>query len=57
MDDAGNVTPMKKWATLDEVCDWVYFLLINNKSMSGQDLLIDNGERDLNNTFVWPRAK
>ena len=52
-----NVTPMKKWATLDEVCDWVYFLLINNKSMSGQDILIDNGEKDLNNTFVWPCAK
>ena len=52
-----DVTPMKKWATLEEVCDWVYFLLINNKSMSGQDLLIDNGERDLNNTFVWPCAK
>ena len=52
-----DVTPMKKWATLEEACDWVYFLLINNKSMSGQDLLIDNGERDLNNTFVWPCAK
>ena len=52
-----DVTPMKKWATLDEVCDWVYFLLIKNKSMSGQDLLIDNGEKDLNNTFVWPCAK
>ena len=50
-----DVTPLKKWAELDEVCDWVYFLLVTNKSMSGEDLLIDNGEKDLNNTFVWPK--
>lgn len=49
-----EVTPLKKWATLDEVCEWVYFLLVINRSMSGQDVLIDNGEKDLNNTFVWP---
>jgi 3-oxoacyl-[acyl-carrier protein] reductase len=51
-----DITPLKKWASLDEICEWVYFLLIINKSMSGQDLLIDNGENDLNNTFVWPKA-
>ena len=49
-----DVTPLKKWTTLDEVCEWVYFLLVTNKSMSGQDILVDNGERDLNCTFVWP---
>ena len=49
-----NVTPMKKWTTLDEVCDWVVFLTTANRSMSGQNLLIDNGEKDLNATFVWP---
>ena len=49
-----DVTPLKKWATLDEINEWVYFLLATNKSMSGQDLLIDNGEANLNNTFVWP---
>lgn len=49
-----DVTPMKKWMTESEVADWVYFLTIVNKSMSGQDLLIDNGELDLNSTFVWP---
>lgn len=50
-----DVTPMKKWVDLDEAADWIYFLLINNKSMSGQDILIDNGENDLNSTFVWPK--
>lgn len=50
-----EATPLKKWATLSEVCDWVYFLLVTNKSASGQDFLIDNGEYNLNSTFVWPK--
>lgn len=49
-----EATPLKKWMSLDELCEWVYFLLVVNKSMSGQDILIDNGEANLNNTFVWP---
>ena len=52
-----DVTPLKKWVSLEEVADWVYFLLMNNKSMSGQDLLIDNGEYGLNCHFVWPGFK
>ena len=50
-----EVTPLKKWMSVEEVSEWVYFLLVKNKSMSGQDLLIDNGEKDLNCTFVWPK--
>ena len=50
-----NVTPLKKWMNEEEVCDWVMFLTLTNKSASGQDFLIDNGEKDLNNTFVWPK--
>ena len=49
-----KVTPMKKWTDLDEVCEWIAFLTLTNRSMSGQNLLIDNGEKDLNPTFVWP---
>ena len=48
-----RVTPLKKWMTLEEVCDWVYFILMKNKSMTGQDILVDNGEYNSNNTFVW----
>ena len=48
------VTPLKKWTTPEEVADWVVFLTLTNRSMSGQALLIDNGERDLNDRFVWP---
>ena len=50
-----EVTPLKKWMSEDEVADWVLFLTLQNKSMSGQDIIIDNGERDLNSTFVWPK--
>ena len=49
-----DATPLKKWMTIDEVADWVEFLLLKNRSMSGQDILIDNGENDLNNSFIWP---
>lgn len=50
-----KATPLKKWMSENEVCDWVYFLTMVNKSMSGEDLLIDNGEYHLNSTFVWPK--
>ena len=48
------VTPLKKWTTLKEAGDWIIFLTLTNKSMSGQDIIVDNGEKDLNPTFVWP---
>ncbi len=48
-----DVTPFKKWMTLDETSDWIIFLTLTNKSMSGQNILVDNGENDLNPTFVW----
>ena len=48
-----DVTPLKKWMTVGEVADWVVFLTLTNRSMSGQNLLIDNGEYDLRPTFVW----
>ena len=48
------VTPMRKWTDLEEVADWVEFLTVKNHSMSGENLLIDNGEYRLRSTFVWP---
>lgn len=49
-----DVTPMNKWMTTDEVADWVLFLTTKNRSMSGENLIIDNGEMRLNASFVWP---
>jgi len=49
-----DVTPLKKWATADEIAEWVWMFTVVNKSCTGQDLIIDNGERDLNCTFIFP---
>lgn len=45
-------TPLKKWATADEIADWTYFVAVVNKSMTAQDILIDNGEY-ANARFIW----
>lgn len=47
-----EMTPLKKWATPAEAADWVYFLAVINKSCTGQDIIIDNGEI-WNHTFIW----
>lgn len=49
-----DVTPLKRWASPEDIAQWVYFLTVINKNCTGQDILIDNGEKDLNSTFVWP---
>lgn len=45
-------TLLHQWATADEIADWVYFIAVVNKSMTGQDVIIDNGELTKFN-FVW----
>ncbi len=49
-----KVTPLKKWAEPEEIAQWIYFMTVINRSCSGEDILIDNGEAHLNATFVWP---
>lgn len=51
-----DVTPLKKWAESEEIAQWCYFMTIINKSCTGQDIIIDNGETHLNSTFIWPEA-
>ena len=41
-----------KWAASEEIAEWIYFLTVVNKSMTGEDLLIDNGEM-LKSNFIW----
>lgn len=48
-----DVTPMKKWMDVGEVCEWCYFLTVINKSMTGENVLVDNGEAKLNQHFIW----
>jgi dehydrogenases with different specificities (related to short-chain alcohol dehydrogenases) len=45
-------TPLKKWMTIHEAAEWVYFLTVINKSCTCQDIIVDNGEM-MNHTFVW----
>ena len=53
-DQIMKVTPLKKWISPEEAAERIYFLTVINKSCTGQAILIDNGEKDLNDTFVWP---
>lgn len=47
-----ELTPLRKWASADEIAEWAYFLTAVNKSMTAQDLIIDNGEA-AKAEFVW----
>ena len=45
-------TLLNKWATAQEIADFVYFIGVVNKSMTGEDIFIDNGEK-LKSNFIW----
>ena len=48
-----ELTPMKRWASAEEIAEWIYFVAVNNRFMTGQNLLIDGGEAG-RAEFVWP---
>ena len=45
-------TLLNKWATPEEIADFTYFVSMVNKSMTGEDIFIDNGEK-LKSNFIW----
>lgn len=45
-------TLLGKWAEPEEIADLAYFLTKVNRSMTGENLLIDNGEM-LKSHFIW----
>ncbi|MBQ8434354.1 MAG: SDR family oxidoreductase [Clostridia bacterium] len=45
-------TPLKRWATPEEIAEWAYFLTVTNKFCTGQNILVDGGE-SINYHFVW----
>ncbi len=47
-----NETTLHKWASPEEIAEWVYFVSVINKSMTAQDIIIDNGEMSKFN-FIW----
>lgn len=47
-----KLTPLRRWTTVEEAAEWVYFITMINRSCSGTDIVIDNLE-SLNGVFVW----
>ena len=45
-------TPLKRWATPEEIADWAYYLTEINTFCTGQNILVDGGE-SINYNFVW----
>ena len=45
-------TLLGKWAQPEEIARWAYFLTMVNRSMTAQDILVDNGEAAKSN-FIW----
>ena len=46
-------TPLKRWATAEEIAEWAYFMTVTNRFCTGQSIVIDGGE-SINSHFVWP---
>ncbi len=47
-----NETPLKRWATPEEIAEWAYFLTVTNRFCTGQSIVVDGGE-SINYNFVW----
>lgn len=45
-------TPLKRWATPEEIAEWAYFLTVTNTFCTGQSIIVDGGE-SINFNFVW----
>ena len=45
-------TPLRRWASAEEIAEWAYFLSVTNKFCTGQNILVDGGE-SINYNFVW----
>lgn len=47
-----DMTPLQKWVSSIEAAKWIYFMTVENKSCSGQNIVIDNME-SLKGEFIW----
>lgn len=45
-------TPLKRWASVEEIADWAYFLTVTNKFATGQSIIVDGGEA-IKHNFIW----
>lgn len=49
-----NETPLKRWASPEEIAEWAYFLTVTNTFCTGQNIVVDGGE-SINYHFVWKK--
>lgn len=47
-----DVTPLKRWATPEEIAQWAWFLTMENRFCTGQSIIVDGGE-SINSRFIW----
>ena len=45
-------TLLGKWAEAHEIADLAWYLTMVNRSITGEDILMDNGEM-LKSNFIW----
>ena len=45
-------TPLRRWATPEEIAEWAFFLTVTNKFCTGQSIIVDGGEC-IKHNFVW----
>ena len=48
-------TPLKRWATVEEIADWAYFLTVINRFCTGQSIIVDGGEA-IKHRFIWKQS-
>ena len=48
-----DLTPLKRWMTVEEAAEWIYFISVKNRFCTGQNILIDGLEAG-NCNFIWP---
>ena len=48
-----ELTPLKRWMTVEEAAQWIYFMSVTNLFCTGQNILIDGLEAG-NCNFIWP---
>lgn len=54
--DIMKLTPLKRWMTVEETAEWIYFISVINRFCTGQNILIDGLEAG-NCHFVWPEEE
>lgn len=48
-----ELTPLKRWMTVEEAAEWIYFISVRNRFCTGQNILIDGLEAG-DCHFIWP---